>query len=129
MVNVFISSLKVTLDHTYHHQAFVKKVINCKSQNIAQYVLLDGYNLYSIQQYVIKFVSDFRSVVSLGTPVSSNKTDRHDMTEILLKVALNTINLTLALQDILMLFIYLDFFREKILNIALSLRCLHQPWT
>jgi hypothetical protein len=32
---------------------------------------------------------------SLGTPVSStNKTDRHDITEILLKVALNTITLT-----------------------------------
>jgi hypothetical protein len=31
---------------------------------------------------------------SPGTPVSStNKTDRHDITEILLKVALNTINL------------------------------------
>ena len=31
---------------------------------------------------------------SSGTPVSStNKTDRHDMTEILLKVALSTINL------------------------------------
>jgi hypothetical protein len=30
---------------------------------------------------------------STGTPVSStNKTDRHDITEILLKVALNTIN-------------------------------------
>ena len=30
---------------------------------------------------------------SLGTPVSStNKTDRHGITEILLKVALNTIN-------------------------------------
>jgi hypothetical protein len=29
----------------------------------------------------------------LGTPVSfTNKTDRHDITEILLKVALNTIN-------------------------------------
>jgi hypothetical protein len=32
---------------------------------------------------------------SPGTPVSStNKTDRHDITEILLKVALNTINQT-----------------------------------
>ena len=31
-----------------------------------------------------------------GTPVSStNKTDRHDITEILLKVALNTITLTI----------------------------------
>jgi hypothetical protein len=33
---------------------------------------------------------------SPGTPVSSsNKIDHHDITEILLKVALNTINLTL----------------------------------
>ena len=36
--------------------------------------------------------------VYLGTPLSStNKTDRHYITEILVKVALNTINLTLAL--------------------------------
>jgi hypothetical protein len=36
-----------------------------------------------------------RSVVSPGTPVSpNNKTDRHDITEMLLKVALNTINYT-----------------------------------
>ena len=35
---------------------------------------------------------------SLGTAVSStNKTDRHDITEIVLKVALNTITLTLTL--------------------------------
>ena len=46
----------------------------------------------SIQLYVIKFVSDFRQI---GTPASStNKTDRHDATEILLKVVLNTITLT-----------------------------------
>jgi hypothetical protein len=37
---------------------------------------------------------------SLDTPVSStNKTYRHDITEILLKVALNTITLTLRLSD------------------------------
>jgi hypothetical protein len=48
--------------------------------------------VYSIQHYVIKFVSDFLWF-SPGTPVSStNKTDRHNITEILLKVALNTIN-------------------------------------
>jgi len=47
---------------------------------------------------VIKFVSDLRQVsgFSVGTPVSStNKTDRHDIqnvVEILLKLALNTIN-------------------------------------
>jgi hypothetical protein len=42
---------------------------------------------------VIKFVGDLRQVDGfLGTPVSStNKTDSHDITEILLKVALSTI--------------------------------------
>ena len=37
----------------------------------------------SIQHYVMKFVRDLRQV---------NETDRHNITEILLKVALNTIN-------------------------------------
>jgi hypothetical protein len=43
---------------------------------------------------VIKFVRDLQKMggFSLGTPVSStNKTDLQDITEILLKVALNTI--------------------------------------
>jgi hypothetical protein len=36
--------------------------------------------------------------VSPGTPVSStNKTDRHDITEILLKMVLNTITLALRI--------------------------------
>jgi hypothetical protein len=39
-------------------------------------------NVYSIQQYVIKFDS-----LSF---FSTNKTDRHDITDVLLKVALNT---------------------------------------
>ena len=46
---------------------------------------------------MIKFVSDLRQVsgFSAGPPVSStNKTDRHDIAEILLKVALNTIKQT-----------------------------------
>ena len=48
--------------------------------------------VYSIQHYVIKFFSDLRSF-SPGTPVSSNnKTVFHNITEILLKVTLNTIN-------------------------------------
>jgi len=53
---------------------------------------------YSIQHYMIKFVSDLRQVGGLffsGTPVSStNKTDRHGIAKILLKVALNTMALT-----------------------------------
>ena len=49
--------------------------------------------VYMIQHYAINFVSDLRQVSGfLGTPVSStNKTDLHDITEILLKVMLNTI--------------------------------------
>jgi hypothetical protein len=53
--------------------------------------------VYSIQHYVIKFVSDLLKDqwFSLGSAVSSNnKTDHHDIAEILLKVALNSINLT-----------------------------------
>ena len=42
--------------------------------------------VYSMQRYVILFVSDLRQ----GSLVSStNKTDRHEITEILLKVVLN----------------------------------------
>jgi hypothetical protein len=45
-----------------------------------------------VQHYVIKFVSDLRQVGGfLRVP---NKTDRHDRTEILLKMALNTIKKT-----------------------------------
>ena len=49
-----------------------------------------------VQHYVIKFISDLRQVggFSPGTMVSSNKTDRHDITEIFLKVALSTIKQT-----------------------------------
>ena len=56
--------------------------------------------VYSIQHYVTKCVSDLRQVSGFlrGTPVSpTNKTDRHDITHILLKLALNTIILTLTL--------------------------------
>jgi hypothetical protein len=55
-------------------------------------------DVYWIQQYVIKFVSDWRKVdrwFSPGTPVpSTNKTDHHDIAEILLSLALNTMTLT-----------------------------------
>jgi hypothetical protein len=48
--------------------------------------------MYSIQHYVIKFVSDLRQVGGF-LQVLTNKTDCHDLTEILLKVALNTVSL------------------------------------
>ena len=46
--------------------------------------------VYWIQHYVIKFVSEFRQVSGFIPVSSTNKTDRHDITEILLKGALNT---------------------------------------
>ena len=56
--------------------------------------------MYSIQNYVIKFDSDLSLATgqwfSLGTPVSpDNKTDHKDVIEILLKVDLKTLTLTL----------------------------------
>jgi hypothetical protein len=50
--------------------------------------------MYSIQHYAIKFVSDlqqFNGFLWYYMVSSTNKTDCHDITEILLKVALNTI--------------------------------------
>ena len=50
-----------------------------------------------IHYYLIKFVNDLQQVCgfSPGTPVSpTNKTDRPDISKILLKVALNTITQT-----------------------------------
>ena len=55
--------------------------------------------VYSIQYYVIKFVSALVTGrwFSPGTPISStNKTECHYITEILLKVAFNTISPTLT---------------------------------
>jgi hypothetical protein len=49
-----------------------------------------------MQHYVIKFVSDLQHVDGfLRVRSSNNKTDCHDITELLLKVALSTIMLTL----------------------------------
>jgi hypothetical protein len=53
--------------------------------------LFESHSGRVVQHYVIKFVSNLWQV-GVHTPVSStNKTDRHDITEILLIVALNTI--------------------------------------
>ena len=53
-------------------------------------------DVYSIQHLVIKFVKEMRQLGSFSViPVSStNKTERHGVTEIVLYVALNTITLT-----------------------------------
>ena len=52
--------------------------------------------VYSIQHYVMQFVKYLWQVGGFlrGFPVSStNKTNRHNMTEVLFKVALNTITI------------------------------------
>ncbi len=61
--------------------------------------------VYPIQHYVIKFVSDLRQAggfrFSQGIPVSSaNKADRYDIAEILLKVALITVYSISLIRDI-----------------------------
>ena len=62
--------------------------------NVMSSIPLQG-GMYSIQHYVINFGSQW---FSPGIPVSStNETDRHHITEILLKVALSTIILTLTI--------------------------------
>ena len=59
-----------------------------------------GYEVYSIQHYVIKFVSDLQQVGGflrvLQFPPPIKPETPYDITEILLKVALNTINQTLS---------------------------------
>ena len=55
--------------------------------------------VYLIQHYVIKFVSDLRQVSGFLQVLrfsSINKTDGHDITEILLKVPLSTITLFIS---------------------------------
>jgi len=47
------------------------------------------FNLCSVS----KIENDLKCRLAWGLVSSTNKTDRHDTTEILLKVALNTINL------------------------------------
>ena len=56
----------------------------------------DG-EVYSIQHYVIKFVSDLRQLgvfLRVLRVFATNKTDRHDIAEIVFKLVLNTVNLT-----------------------------------
>ena len=61
-------------------------------------------DVYAIQHYVIKFVSHLGAGHWFypDTPVSStNKTDLHDITEILLKVQINTYTVILTLTPLL----------------------------
>ena len=81
----------------------------------------------SVQHYFIKFVSDLRQVsgFSPGLPVSStNKTYLHDITAILLKVALNTIKQPKTYKQITILSTNSGFFSVRL--IYLPSMILHQ---
>jgi hypothetical protein len=72
--------------------------------------------VYSIQHYVIKFISDLRQFSPSTLISSTNKTDRHEITEILLIVALNTITLTpwkFTLVNNFTFFNKIRFFKKK----------------
>ena len=66
------------------------------------FATLKGQKYFRTKIFPVKqFVNDLRQVgyFSPNTPLSStNKTDRHDIAKILLKVALNTITLILSVQ-------------------------------
>jgi hypothetical protein len=66
------------------------------TSNVVSFNLAHG-EAYSIQHYVIKFVSDLRQVsgfLQVLLVSSTNKIHRHDITEIMLKVVLCIINQT-----------------------------------
>ena len=85
--------------------------------------------VYSIQHYVMKFVSDLRQVGGFLWVLrvsSTNKTCRHDIIEILLRVALNTINrLNQPIKNALILNIIIYSMRvsEMIILIVMGLLC------
>ena len=65
--------------------------------------------------------SEFSSSFNLGTQVSStNKTDRHDITEILLKVVLSTI----ILRSLYFYFLLFDYF-QALFVVLCSLKNTH----
>ena len=87
----------------YQHETIRSRQLPMQSMPITTKVLSSNPvhgEVYSIQHYVIKFVSDLQQISGFSTGnlvLSINKTDCHNITEILLKVALNTITLTIAL--------------------------------
>ena len=91
--------------------------VHCKNNS---FFIIQPFNrrLHLILLYYISFVL-FIVLLFLGTPVSStSKTDRHDNTEIFLKVALNTINQPLSFSLIYLLQICKSLYDNQIFNLT-----------
>ena len=86
-------------------RSYLSFIVTSYTERLGSYILIDqrcefesrSCGVYVIQLYVIKFFSYLRQVS--GFPRVLNKPDRHDITKILLKVALNTITITLYFDD------------------------------
>jgi hypothetical protein len=88
----------------------------------------DHGEVYSKHHYVIKFVSDLRQVGGFLLVSSINKTGRHDIAEILLIVAQNTITpiTSILIYNIaLLLFLHV---RQHHQNLTLKALCHFQPF-
>ena len=76
--------------------------------------------VYSIQYNVIKVVSDLQQVCvfSCSSCFVTNNTDRHDIAEILLNVALNTITLSLTLAQTPLLFRFRIKYNSSLIKLS-----------
>jgi hypothetical protein len=96
------TSLNVLLEGHIRQTGCIWKLVkyDIKSSNKLLLIRCSG-EVYSIQHYVIKLLAT-GWWFSPGTPISSTiYTDHHDITEILLKVALNTIKPNLISNSLL----------------------------
>ena len=98
LISIYIIALKMYKFNNYIVLTVIPLIIACVPMTICTTQVVSSTpvhgEVYSIQHYVIKICQWLATGpwFSPGTPVSStNITDRHDIAEIMLKVALNTI--------------------------------------
>ena len=114
--------LKIKILSKYTNETFMTKMnlqlrVHCKNNSFFIRQPFDR-RLHLILLYYISFVL-FIVLLFLGTPVfSTSKTDRHDITETFLKVALNTINQPLSFSLIYLLQICKSLYDNQIFNLT-----------
>ena len=92
-INIFINIAKLgpTKLDPLHHQCFKKFCVGILENSGMCLYCTTLASIWSLCDKVCQWLATGRWF-SPGVPVSSNRTDRHDITEILLKIALSTIN-------------------------------------